>query len=164
MTRFPPGNRAAAARARTLLAMRNTFDVKQCADRYVAQWNEPDPATRGALIRELWAPGGIQVLIDPPEAIRNAAAALAFPVPPLEVHGHEALDARVTRAYEMFVAPGEHVFRVAGEPFVLLSNVIGVRWSMVSVRDGEVVGGGLDILALDGEGRIRTDHQFIGVS
>ncbi|WP_188191865.1 hypothetical protein [Nonomuraea sp. SYSU D8015] len=142
--------------------MSNAVDVKHLADRYVAQWNEPHPAARSALIREVWAPDGIQVLVDPPEAIRDAAAALAFPVPPLEVRGHDALTARVTRAYEMFVAPGEHVFEAAEEPFLLLPGVLGIRWSMVSTRTGERVGGGLDILALDEEGRVRTDHQFIG--
>ncbi|QFY13500.1 hypothetical protein GBF35_49260 [Nonomuraea phyllanthi] len=141
-----------------------TIDVKRWADRYVAQWNEPDPATRTALVRELWAPDGVQVLVDPPQAIREAAADLAFPVPPLEVRGHDALDARVARAYEMFVAPGEHVFEVAGEASLLLQNVVAIRWSMVSTRTREAVGGGLDILALDGDGRVRTDHQFIGVS
>jgi hypothetical protein len=144
--------------------MSNPPDVKRWAGRYVAQWNEPDPAKRGALIRELWAPDGIQVLVDPPEAIRDAASALAFAVPPLEVRGHDALEARVTRAYEMFVAPGEHVFEAAGDPLLLLPNVLGVRWSMAAIRTGEVVGGGLDILALDGDARIRTDHQFIGVN
>ncbi|GAA4572296.1 hypothetical protein GCM10023193_63330 [Planotetraspora kaengkrachanensis] len=148
----------------TLLRMSNPLDVKQWGHRYVAQWNEPDPETRRALIRELWAPDGIQVLVEPPETIRDAASALAFPVPPLEVRGHDALDARVTRAYEMFVAPGEHVFEAAGEPVLLLSNVLALRWSMVSARTGEAVGGGLDVLALDGDGRIGTDHQFIGVN
>ncbi|MEV0827482.1 hypothetical protein [Nonomuraea rubra] len=142
--------------------MSNAFDVQERAGRYVAQWNEPDPATRSALIRELWAADAVHVLVHPPEAIRDAAAALAFPAPPLEVRGHEALDARVTRAYEMFVEPGEHVFEAAGEAVVLMPRVIGVRWSMVSVRTGEVVGGGLDVLALDGDGRVLTDHQFIG--
>ncbi|KAB8196764.1 hypothetical protein FH608_008690 [Nonomuraea phyllanthi] len=141
-----------------------TIDVKRWADRYVAQWNEPDPAARTALVRELWAPDGVQVLVDPPQAIREAAADLAFPAPPLEVRGHDALDARVARAYEMFVAPGEHVFEAAGEASLLLQNVVAIRWSMVSTRTREAVGGGLDILALDGDGRVRTDHQFIGVS
>lgn len=143
--------------------MSNSLDVKRWADRYVAQWNEPDSAARSALIRELWAPDGIQVLVDAPEAIRDAAAALAFPAPPLEVRGYDALNARVGRAYEMFVAPGEHVFEAAEEVFPLLSNVLGIRWAMVSIRTGEVVGEGLDILALDSDDRIRTDHQFIGV-
>ncbi|GAA4979981.1 hypothetical protein HD597_011905 [Nonomuraea thailandensis] len=142
--------------------MSNTFDVQQWAGRYVAQWNEPDPATRSALIRELWAKDAVHILTDPPEAIRDAAAAIAFPVPPLEVRGHDALDARVTRAYEMFVEPGEHVFETAGEAVALLPRVVGVRWSMVSVRTGETVGGGLDVLVLDGDGRVLSDHQFIG--
>ncbi|MFC5826517.1 hypothetical protein [Nonomuraea insulae] len=144
--------------------MSNPLDVKQWADRYVAQWNEPDPARRSALIRELWAPDGIQVLVDPPQAIRDAAAALAIPAPPLEVRGYDALNARVSRAYEMFVASGEHVFEAAEEALLLLPNVLGIRWSMVSTSTGETVGGGLDILSLDGDGRLHTDHQFIGVN
>ncbi|MBE1589590.1 hypothetical protein ACFPOI_09440 [Nonomuraea angiospora] len=144
--------------------MSNPLDIKQWADRYVAQWNEPDPAARAALIREVWALDGVQVLVDPPQEIREAAAGLAFPVPPLEVRGHDALNARVTRAYEMFVASGEHVFECAEEAALLLPNVLGIRWSMVSTSTGQAVGGGLDILALDSEGRIRTDHQFIGAN
>ncbi|SNR41622.1 hypothetical protein [Actinomadura mexicana] len=138
------------------------IDVKQVADRYLAQWNEPDPAARSTLIREMWAPDATHVLVNPPEAVRDAAAALGVPAPPLEVHGHRALDARVARAYEMFVAPGEHVFEIAEEPVVLLPHVIAVRWAMVTADGGEAVGGGLDVLYLDGDGRIRTDHQFVG--
>ncbi|SDM64397.1 hypothetical protein [Nonomuraea jiangxiensis] len=142
--------------------MSNELDVKQWADRYVAQWNEPDPARRSALIRELWAPDGTHVLVDPPQEIREAAAALAFPAPELVVRGHDALEARVTRAYEMFVASGEHVFEAAEEPLLLMPNVVGVRWAMVSTGTGETLGGGLDILTVDGDGRLRSDHQFIG--
>ncbi|MBP2703895.1 hypothetical protein JOL79_08755 [Microbispora sp. RL4-1S] len=142
--------------------MNTTFDVRRFAGRYVAQWNEPDPTTRDAMIRELWAPDGTQVLADPPEAIRDSAAALAFPMPELRVCGHDALNARVSRAYEMFVAPGEHVFEAAGDALVLLPHVISLRWSMISTRTGEAVGGGLDVLTLDADDRIRVDHQFIG--
>ncbi|MEV0659774.1 hypothetical protein ACIBI3_04185 [Actinomadura luteofluorescens] len=137
-----------------------SIDVKQLADRYLAQWNEPDPEARRALIREVWAPDAVHVLVDPPQEIRDAAAALAVPAPPLEVHGHGALEARVARAYEMFVASGEHVF-TAEEATVLLPNVIAVRWSMVTTGGREAVGGGLDVLSLDPSGRIRTDRQFI---
>ncbi|MEU6583634.1 hypothetical protein [Nocardia sp. NPDC046763] len=45
---------------------------------------------------------------------------------------------------------------------VLLKQVIVFTWSMVTT-DGTVVGGGTDILALDEDGRIRTDHQHIGI-
>ncbi|MED7924165.1 hypothetical protein SMD20_07975 [Nonomuraea sp. LP-02] len=142
--------------------MSNPTEIKEWAGRYVAQRNEPDPDRRAALIRELWAPDGVQVLVDPPQAIREEAGRLAFPAPPLEARGHDGLDARVRRAYEMFVAPGEHVFEAEGEPSALLPGLIAVRWSMVSTSTGETVGGGLDILALQDDGRIRTDHQFIG--
>ncbi|MCK2222043.1 hypothetical protein MF672_050795 (plasmid) [Actinomadura sp. ATCC 31491] len=144
--------------------MSETMKIQEWAGRYVAQWNEPDPDRRAALVRELWAGDGVQVLVDPPQAIREAAAGLAFPAPPLEVRGHEALEARVRRAYEMFVAPGEHVFAAAGEAFALLPGLVALRWSMVSARTGERAGGGLDVLALDADGRIRTDHQFIEAS
>jgi hypothetical protein len=100
--------------------------------------------------------------VDPPQEIRDAAANLAFPIPPLEVRGHDGLNARVSRAYDMFVAPGEHAFEAAGEPAVLLPGVLTVRWSMVAVGARQVVGGGLDVITLDGDGRIRTDHQYIG--
>jgi hypothetical protein len=85
-------------------------------------------------------------------------ANLAIPAPPLEVRGFDALEARVTRAYEMFVAAGEHRFEVCGDAHLLLPRVIGLRWSMVSTHSGETVGGGLDILAVDDD-RIRADHQ-----
>ncbi|WP_149260684.1 hypothetical protein [Actinomadura sp. K4S16] len=140
--------------------MSTQLDVKRLADRYVAQWNEPDPAARSALVRELWTSDAVHVLVDPPQEVREAAAALAVPAPFLEVHGHDALDARVGRAYEMFVASGEHVF-AAEEPAELLPNVVAIRWSMVTTGGREAVGGGLDVLSLDSAGRIRTDHQFI---
>ncbi|WP_216913668.1 hypothetical protein [Nocardia noduli] len=131
------------------------------AQRYLAQWNEPDPRLRRALIRDLWAIDGAQVLVDPPQAMREAAAALAFPIPPLEVRGHDAVERRVTRAYEMFVEPG-HRFAARGSVARLAANLVGFGWAMVDA-DGAVVGGGYDVIALDDEGRIRLDQQYIGI-
>jgi hypothetical protein len=140
----------------------SNLDAQAVADGYLAQWNEPDPAARRKLVRELWAEDALHVLVNPPQGVRDAAANLAVPAPPLEVRGFDALDARVARAYEMFVAPGEHHFVLDGDPVVLAPRVIGVRWSMVTTASGEAVGGGLDVLALDDDGRIRTDHQYVG--
>jgi hypothetical protein len=141
----------------------SNLDAQAVADSYVAQWNEPDPAARHKRVRELWTDDAVHVLVNPPQAVRDAAANLAVPAPSLEVHGFDALEARVARAYEMFVAAGEHHFEVDGEVVLLMPRVIGVRWSMVtSTPNGETVGGGLDILALDDDDRIRTDHQFVG--
>jgi hypothetical protein len=137
-------------------------DLRKLTDRYIALWNEPDPDVRRTLIRELWAPGGAQVLVDPPQEVRQAADQLQFSVPPFEVHGYEALDARVTRAYEMFVASGEYVFTARGEPSHLLGNVVTLGWTMVARAGDELAGGGVEVLALDDDGRIRIDYQFIG--
>jgi hypothetical protein len=68
----------------------------------------------------------------------------------------------LSRGHEMFIAPGEYVFEAGGVATRLLGNVVSLTWTMVSRRDGETAGGGLDVLALGSDGRIRTDHQFIG--
>ncbi|TYK50483.1 hypothetical protein [Actinomadura decatromicini] len=144
--------------------MSNAFDLKEFADRFVALWNEPDPEARGALVRGLWAPDAVQVLTDPPQEMREAAQALAFPAPPLEVRGHAALNARVTRAYEMFIKAGENVFVSGAEPYEPMAGVVCLRWKMRATGTGEDVGGGFDVISLDAEGRIRSDHQFIETS
>ncbi|WP_007509362.1 MULTISPECIES: hypothetical protein [Pseudofrankia] len=42
-------------------------------------------------------------------------------------------------------------------------DVVEFRWEAVSVDTGDVVGGGLEIVVLDDDGRIRTDYMFPGV-
>lgn len=135
-------------------------DLTAFAERYMAQWNEADPELRRKLIHEIWAPSGAQTLVDPPLEIRQAAAQLNFAVPVLEVRGHDAMQARVTRAYEMFVASGEYLFEV-GEAAELPAGLIGLPWSMVARTDGSVAGGGYEVIGLDADGRITSDHQFI---
>lgn len=145
--------------------MSNELDENTLArltEQYVALWNEADPALRRKRLEELWAVGGTQVLTDPPQAIREAAAEIAFPVPYLDVRGHDALEARVTRAYEMFLAPGEYVFSPLGSAVRLAGQLVGLGWAMESVADGSHAATGYDVLALDEDGRIRSDHQFIG--
>ena len=127
----------------------------------MALWNEPDPDVRRHAIRALWAPDGAQVLVDPPEEVRDAADRLAFPMPTLEVHGYDALEARVTRAYETFIAPGEYVFELGGSPSRLLANVVSLNWTLVARADGEKAGGGLNVLAFGGDSRIRIDYVFV---
>ncbi len=136
-------------------------DPGDLAERYIALWNEPDPGVRRKLIQDVWAPGGAQIL-EPPEAVRDAATSLAFEAPPLEAHGHEALEARVTRAYEMFIAPGEFVFRARGTAS-RLHDVVSFAWEMAPAAGGDAVGGGRDVFVLDDAGRIRIDYQFIGL-
>jgi hypothetical protein len=136
-------------------------DSTVLADRYMAMWNEPDPGARRELIRSLWAPDGAQILADPPEAARDTAVRLQFGPPSFEVHGHAALEARVTRAYEMFVASGEYRFQPNGARHDLLKGLVTFAWEMVSTADGTHAGGGVEVLDLDDDGKIRRDYQFI---
>ncbi|MGV9680202.1 hypothetical protein ACWDSJ_33395 [Nocardia sp. NPDC003482] len=136
-------------------------ELKQLADRYVAQWNEPDAERRRALIRELWSPDARHVLVNPPQGVRESAAELAVVPPSLEAHGHVALDARVGRAYERFVAAGEFAFELDGEARRQPGGAVTLGWLMRARGDGGVAGSGLEVLTLADDGRIRTDHQFV---
>jgi hypothetical protein len=138
---------------------RSAIDAKELVDRYVALWMEANPSIRREIIRELWAPDGAHVL-EPPGEIRDAAKRLAFRAPALEARGHEALEARVTRAYEEFIAPGQFAFRSRGNAS-RLHDVVKFNWEMVPVGGGSAAAVGLEILVLDHEGRIRADYQFI---
>lgn len=135
-------------------------DLTRFAERYMAQWNESDTELRRKLIHEIWSTIGAQTLVDPPVQIREAAENLNFAVPALEVRGHDALEARVTRAYEMFVASGEYLFEV-GAATRLPTGLIGLPWSMVARADSSVAGGGYEVIGLDPDGRIIFDHQFL---
>jgi hypothetical protein len=130
--------------------------------RWFALWTEADPQARSKQVADLWATNGAQVLVDPPEAMRDAATELAFPVPRLEVRGHDEIDRRVTRAYEMFIEAGEYTFTApSGDAVLLAPALVGLAWDMVSVADGTVVGSGYDVLVLDDDARILLDHQHI---
>lgn len=132
--------------------------------RWFALWTEPDPQARSRQVADLWAPAGAQVLVDPPQVVRDAATALAFPVPRLEVRGHDEIYRRVTRAYAMFVEPGVHTFKAVGGAVLLAPGLVGLGWEMVAVADGTVAGSGYDVMVLDDDGRILLDHQHIALT
>lgn len=132
---------------------------RELASRYAAVWTESDAELRRKTIQELWAEDGAHIL-QPPQEIRQAAAGLGFTSATLEAHGHDQLEVRVTRAYEEFVAPGQFTFK-ARDNADRLHNVVKFTWDMVPVGGGEAAGTGLEILLLDGDGRIETDYQFI---
>ena len=91
------------------------MDDTELSERYVALWNEPDPATRSEQVRTLWREDG-RHLLHGAGRVRDRAAALGFPPAALEVRGHDALEFRVGRAYAEFVAPGDFRFRGRGAP------------------------------------------------
>ena len=109
-------------------------------ERYMRMWNEPDPDVRRALVQDLWAPDA-----------RNAT-------PNMEAVGHDEIMARVTRSYDLFVGTGEHHFE-SHEPPVAHHGAVCVTWRMVT-GDGRIAALGHELLILDDDGRIRSDHQF----
>jgi hypothetical protein len=135
------------------------IDIHHLTDRYVAVWNEPDAERRRAAVRELWAEDAVHVL-EPPQEIRHTAEGLGFDRLVLEARGHRALEFRVARAYEEFVAPGTFVFRSRGNAG-RLHDVVKFSWEMAPRDGGEVAGVGLEILVLGPDGRIVSDYQFI---
>jgi hypothetical protein len=72
--------------------------VREIADRYLAVWSEPDPASRRAAVTSLWAPDGVE-----------------FVDGGTQFQGHDGLDARVREAYEQFVANGAYAVTSAGD-------------------------------------------------
>ena len=135
------------------------IDTQDLTSRYVAAWNEPDPARRRQAIQELWAEDGTHVL-QPPAEFRQAAAGLGFSSAALEARGHDQLEVRLTRAYQDFVAPGEFTFRPRDNADAL-RNVVKFNWEMVPAGGGEAAAIGLEILILGPDGRIEADYQFI---
>ncbi|MFJ2581517.1 hypothetical protein [Kitasatospora aureofaciens] len=135
--------------------------AQQLADRYAALWTEADPGRRRKAIEELWGEDAVHVL-HPPVEIREVAARVGFDESTLEARGYHALEVRVSRAHEEFVAPGEFTFR-ARQDAVRLKNVVKFTWEMVPTSGGEPVGGGLEFVVLGIDGRITADYQFPGL-
>ena len=130
--------------------------------RWFALWTEADPQARSRQVADLWATNGAQVLVDPPQAMREAATELAFPVPRLEVRSHAEIDRRVTQAYGMFIEPGEYTFKSTdGDAVLLAPALVGLAWDMVTIANETVAGSGYDVLVLDDDSRILLDHQHI---
>lgn len=132
---------------------------RELVRRYVAAWNEPDASRRRHAIAALWAEDGAHVL-QPPLEIGQAATALGFPDATLVARGYDALEFRVTRSYQEFIAPGKYAFQ-ARDNARRLGDVVKFNWEMVATDDGGVAAVGLEVFILGADGRIKADYQFI---
>jgi hypothetical protein len=131
-------------------------DADVLAERYVALWIEPDAGLRRKAIEDLWAPDGAH-LLEPPEEARAAAHRLGIVGAAFEAVGHDAIEHRVTTSYRDFVVSQSMTFRFAGNA-QRVKNTVMFRWD--AILDGAVVGGGIEFLILDADGRITADHMF----
>lgn len=134
------------------------IDPQALADRYVALWTEPDPAARRRTITQLWSPDGTHNLLPPEEMIKEAAD-LGFAAPALTCRGHAAIERRVSRSYDKFVATGEYTFR-ARPGALQVGDVVKFEWESVQVDGDVVTGGGSEVLLLGEDGTIRQDSMF----
>src|SRR4051794_5179995 len=127
-----------------------TLTSPTLADRYISVWNEPDAAARREIIMSLWVPAGRAVL-EPPQEARAKADELGIPHATFDVRGYDEIASRVGRAYESFVAPGTHRFRI-GEPGKRVGNLATFGWEYVTVDGAEVAGFGTEIMLLAPDG------------
>ncbi|MET9610542.1 nuclear transport factor 2 family protein [Streptomyces sp. NPDC006512] len=109
--------------------------------RYVALWNETDPARRRERVEALYAPDAVYVFYrkDP---IRGHAAILDQLAYTHQVYGPMGYEFRSSNN-----ATGHH-------------DVVRFNWVMVSAATGEMEMSGQDIVVLAEDGRIQADYQF----
>jgi len=108
------------------------------AERYLAAWNEPDPARRHALVAALWSPQG------------------RYADPLMSGQGHEGIARMIEAARAQF--PGLR-FTPRGQadghgPFARFS------WSL-GPAGGAAVAGGTDVVRLDDDGRLVEVIGFL---
>jgi hypothetical protein len=115
---------------------------QEIVDRYVALWNEANPAVRALEIRALWAPDGANFYRDK------------------MVIGYLALEERVAASHDKNVASSNYRFRDRKDARQT-HNGVAFTWEMVSAGGNEVLAVGLEILLLDADGRLSADYQFI---
>jgi hypothetical protein len=118
------------------------LDLDRFAERYIAVWNEPEPEARRKQIAELFA------------------ADADHYTPSVHAHGHDALEERITKAYTVWVAPGEHYFRAVPGANGHHDSV-RFNWEMVRRADEQVISVGFDFITRHDDGLIRTDYQFV---
>jgi hypothetical protein len=107
-------------------------------DRYLATWNETEPAARRALIAEHWA--------DTPSYVD----------PMVEVSGREALDATIAAVHEQFAG---FVFTPVGGVDAH-HDVARFNWGL-GPAGAEPVVIGFDVVVTDPQGRISQVIGFL---
>lgn len=112
--------------------------LQDLADRYIAAWNETDPAARRRLVDAGWA-----------EDAR-------YTDPLVVAEGRDAVDATLGAVQAQF--PGM-VFRLGG-PVDAHHDIARFTWEL-GPAGGEALVVGFDVLVADAEGRIAQVHGFL---
>jgi SnoaL-like domain len=138
------GNRRGGGAARTIVdvhhndASKGAIIMSDLIDRYLATWNEPDPAARRALLAEHWT--------ETPSYVD----------PMVEITGREALDTTIAAVHEQF--PG-FVFTQVGSVDAH-HDVARFNWGLGPEGEEPVVIG-FDVIVTDPQGRISAVAGFL---
>jgi hypothetical protein len=112
----------------------------EVVDRYMGVWSESDPDARRAAVAGLWAADGTEFLEG------------------TQYRGHEELTARVTRAYEAFVASGKYAITFADD--VAWHGDIVTFTAQLAAPSGEIDWSARVFLVLDSDNLIREDYHL----
>jgi hypothetical protein len=112
--------------------------MQDIIEKYIATWNETDPARRGALIAEVYATDA------------------TYTDPLADLRGLAEIDAGVAGAQQMF--PGM-VFTLAG-PVDAHHNQARFTWYLGPAGDEPVVIG-FDVAVADADGKLASVHGFL---
>ncbi len=115
------------------------MDVTTTVDTYLAMWNEPDRATRLALIERAWTTEGRYV--DPVQ----------------DAQGHDALSAMVDAIQAQF--PGQRFRRQSGVD--AHHDQVRFTWDLAA-PDGAVTVAGVDVGVVAEDGRLVSITGFFG--
>jgi hypothetical protein len=113
-------------------------DLQDLVDRYLAGWNETDPAARRLLVDALWAEDG------------------RYTDPLVAATGRADISAVIGAVQGQF--PGL-VFTLAG-PVDAHHDLARFTWEL-GPRGGEALVVGFDVLVADADGRIAAVHGFL---
>ena len=114
-------------------------DVVTVVDTYLEMWNEGDPVRRAELIEQAWT--------------RDAR----YVDPLFEAEGHRALHNMVEKVHEQF--PGHRFRRTSGVD--AHHDQVRFAWELAA-PDGAVTAAGIDVGAVDADGRLRSIVGFFG--
>jgi SnoaL-like domain len=112
--------------------------VRDLVDRYLACWNETDPAARRELIAKTWSDDA------------------SYVDPLVDAHGHDAIDAAIAAAQAQF--PG-HVFTLAG-PVDTHHDVARFSWGLGANGDEPLIIGS-DVANVSSDGRLVRVVGFL---
>jgi hypothetical protein len=113
--------------------------MQEIIERYIAAWNEADPARRRALIDPVWAADG------------------SYTEPLADVRGREAIDAVIAAAQQQF--PGLE-FSLGG-PVDANHQHGRFSWHLGPAGGGEPLVIGFDVAVLDADGQIGAVYGFL---